>query len=240
MILQKDKYSFANYAIYVVACSVMGEGKIENQDSVEIRKMNNGLIVAVADGLGSASYSKEGSQQAVKIVADLLIADDFTNFPEKLVKQWKEKLEGNIYQYDTTIKFIYLKDDKVVVGGIGDGWIALKGKNEVESFTVKSEFSNQTDSILSIDIKNKFWFKQLKLEEYNSMIIATDGFSEDINKESGYEFLKQVEEEIIRDINGFSMDLDNTISNWPVETNKDDKTVVFIVIRKNSKEGVYE
>lgn len=65
-------------------------------------------------------------------------------------------------------------------------------------------------------------------------------FLRDIDKESSYEFLKQVEEEIIRDINGFSMDLDNTISNWPVETNKDDKTVVFIVIRRNSKEGIYE
>ena len=72
MILQKDKYSFTNYAIYVVACSVMGKGKIENQDSVEIRKMNNGLIVAVADGLGSASYSKEGSECAVKVVSELL------------------------------------------------------------------------------------------------------------------------------------------------------------------------
>ena len=231
MILQKDNHSFANYEISVVACSVMGKGKIENQDSVEIRKTNNGLIVVVADGLGSASYSKEGSERAVKVVADLLSSNDLSNFPEKLIKLWKEKLEGNIYQYDTTVKFIYLNIDKVYVGGIGDGWIALKCENDVESFTVKSEFSNQTDSILSMDLKNKFWIKELKLEDYYSMLISTDGFSEDIDKENSYEFLTQVETEIKSDINSFSVDLDNTLSNWPVETNKDDKTVVFIVIK---------
>lgn len=237
MILQKEKYSFTNYAIYVVACSVMGKGKIENQDSVEIRKMNNGLIVAVADGLGSASYSKEGSECAVKVVAELLSREDLANLSEKIFKLWREKLEGNIYQYDTTIKFIYINAGKLYVGGVGDGWIALKGKNDVESFTVKNEFSNQTDSLLSIDLRNKFWIRELKLEDYYSMLIATDGFSEDIDKENGYEFLKQVEAEIKNDIDGFTVDLDNTLSNWPVETNKDDKTVVFIVI---SKEGIYE
>lgn len=230
MILLRDKYLYEKNIISVVACSVMGKGKIENQDSVEIKKISNGLIVAVADGLGSAAYSKEGSERAVKILVELLYGNNFTNLPEKLIKEWKEKFEGNINQYDTTIKFVYINSKRIYIGGIGDGWIALKGKNNVESFTEKSEFSNQTDSILSIDLKTKFWIKELKLEEYSSILISTDGFSEDIDKENSFEFLKQVEAEITNDINNFSIDLDNSLSNWPVETNKDDKTVVFIVI----------
>ena len=64
------------------------------------------------------------------------------------------------------------------------------------------------------------------------MIIATDGFSEDINKEDSFEFLKQAENEIKEDIGIFATDLEETLSNWPVQTNRDDKTVVFVVLTK--------
>ena len=49
----------------IISCSVMGEGKIENQDSFEIYHDENQIIVVVADGLGSAIYSKEGSSKIV-------------------------------------------------------------------------------------------------------------------------------------------------------------------------------
>ena len=59
MIISKDKYILKNCVAHIVGCSVMGSGKIENQDSIEIRQTNDSLIVVVADGLGSAAYSKE-------------------------------------------------------------------------------------------------------------------------------------------------------------------------------------
>lgn len=232
MIISKDKYILKNCVAHIVGCSVMGSGKIENQDSVEVRQTNDSLIIVVADGLGSAAYSKEGSEKAVKITADILTQKCYENLPEKILSLWKENLQGNINQYDTTIKFIQITNEKIIVGGVGDGWIALKNNNDIKSFVVENSFSNQTDSILSIGLDKKFWIEEFDLKEYDTMMIATDGFSEDINKEDTFEFLKQAENEIKEDIEIFATDLEETLSNWPVQTNRDDKTVVFVVLTK--------
>ncbi len=232
MIISKDKYILKNCVAYIVGCSVMGNGKIENQDSVEIRQTNDSLIIVVADGLGSAAYSKEGSEKAVKITSDILAQKNYENLSEKILSLWKENLQGHINQYDTTIKFIQITNEKIIVGGVGDGWIALKNNNNVKSFVVENSFSNQTDSILSIGLDKKFWLEEFDSKEYDTMIIATDGFSEDINKEDAFEFLKQTENEIKEDIGIFATDLEETLSNWPVQTNRDDKTVVFVVLTK--------
>lgn len=232
MIISKDKYILKNCVAHIVGCSVMGSGKIENQDSIEIRQTNDSLIVVVADGLGSAAYSKEGSEKAVKITADILTQKCYENLSEKILSLWKENLQGNLNQYDTTIKFIQITNEKIIVGGVGDGWIALKNNNDIKSFVVENSFSNQTDSILSIGLDKKFWTEGFDSKEYDTMIIATDGFSEDINKEDAFEFLKQAENEIKEDIGIFATDLEETLSNWPVQTNRDDKTVVFVVLTK--------
>lgn len=232
MIISKDKYILKNCVAHIVGCSVMGSGKIENQDSIEIRQTNDSLIVVVADGLGSAAYSKEGSEKAVKITADILTQKCYENLSEKILSLWKENLQGNLNQYDTTIKFIQITNENIIVGGVGDGWIALKNNNNIKSFVVENSFSNQTDSILSIGLDKKFWTEEFDSKEYDTMIIATDGFSEDINKEDSFEFLKQAENEIKKDIEIFATDLEETLSNWPVQTNRDDKTVVFVVLTK--------
>lgn len=237
MIIAQDKIVLKDCIVHVIGCTVMGKGKIENQDSVEIRQVENGLIIAVADGLGSAAYSKEGSEKAVKITADILSENNLENFAERLLSLWKNGLQGNINQYDTTIKFIYVKASKIMVGGIGDGWIALKNQNGLESCVAASEFSNQTDSILSTNLKDKFWVKEFNVNDVSSMVIATDGFSEDIDKENGFQFLSQVENEMREKNKAFAYELDNTLRNWPVETNKDDKTVVFVVL---TKENIHE
>lgn len=232
MIISKDKYILKNCIAHIVGCSVMGNGKIENQDSVEIRQTNNSLIIVVADGLGSAAYSKEGSEKAAKITADILALKNYENLSEKILTLWKKNLQGHINQYDTTIKFIQITNGKIIVGGVGDGWIALKNNNDVKSFVVENSFSNQTDSILSIGLDKKFWIQEFNSNEYDTMIIATDGFSEDINKEQSFEFLKQAENEIKANIENFATDLEETLINWPVQTNRDDKTVVFVVLTK--------
>jgi len=230
--ISKNKFILKDFTASVVGCSVMGIGKIENQDSVEIRKTEDKLIIVVADGLGSASYSKEGAEKAVKVTADLLEKNSYENFSERLLDLWKENLQGNLNQYDTTIKFICINSTQIVVGGIGDGWIALRNENEIKSYVSNGEFSNQTDTILSTDLKNKFWINKFNINEYSTMIIATDGFSEDINKEDGFEFLKQAENEIKINIGKFADDLEKTLCNWPVQTNRDDKTVVFVLLTK--------
>jgi serine/threonine protein phosphatase PrpC len=232
MVSKEDNIQIKGFQMKLVTGTVMGKGKIENQDSISVSS-NNDLVVIVADGLGSASYSKEGSNRIVQIAPNLIRENNFEQLPNKLLTEWKIKLEGNINQYDTTFKFVYIKPNKTYVGGIGDGWIALINNKNFVSYKAENTFSNQTDSILSFDLKNKFWIKEFETKDVSSILISTDGFSEDI--ENGDEFLKQVEEEIKNNQHAFTEDLDNTLENWPVETNKDDKTVAFIVINQEDK-----
>ena len=54
------EFVVGEYKYNVVGISVIGKKKIENQDSFLISADNVSLNIVVADGLGSAPFSKEG------------------------------------------------------------------------------------------------------------------------------------------------------------------------------------
>ena len=71
----------------------MGEGKIENQDSMKICHDENQIIIVVADGLGSAIYSKEGSSKIVSIATRFLSErHDLSNIAFDIQTEWKSCL----------------------------------------------------------------------------------------------------------------------------------------------------
>lgn len=229
MDFRKETVKIGDQTYSVIACSVMGGGKIENQDSYEIYYDDNQLIVAVADGLGSAVYSKEGSSKIVKLLIDVLKEEvEDPRIPFELLQRWKIAVNGNLNLYDTTIKFVWIKNGLIKYGGVGDGWITINTKSELISLCASNTFSNQTDSILSFDLKSKFINKETEVKHVLNLLISTDGFSEDIEKKNGKALLDDIYEQINRDSVSFEKDIVSTLENWPVESNKDDKTVVFI------------
>lgn len=222
--------SIANQKYTIVACSIMGNGKIENQDSYNIYKDDNQIIITVADGLGSAIFSKEGSNKMADICSDLLITEQIDDeFSSKLFKRWKNSLSGKLELYDTTIKFIKITKEDIFLGGIGDGWIAMLSDDTIVSKESNNLFSNQTDSILSFDLRKKFFIEKFSNINNLAITIATDGFSEDIDKSNIKSFLIDIERDIKNNVGVFMDELANTLKNWPVTSNKDDKTVILIV-----------
>ena len=216
----------------VVAYSVMGGGKLENQDSFNVYADGSQLIVVVADGLGSATFSKEGSSKIVDITTKILSADtNDESIALTILKEWKSAVGGNLNLYDTTVKFVKIKDEEITYGGIGDGWIAINLNGEFISLCADNIFSNQTDSILSFNLKDKFLIKRNK-KPIKNLLISTDGFSEDMDKENGNKFLDDVYLQIREQPNIFFEELKKTLEHWPVESNRDDKTVVFIQERR--------
>lgn len=115
----KAKYS-------ILAFSEMGFGKLENQDSYEIYSDEDQIIITLADGLGSATFSKEGSSKIVSILTKLIKENtDDESLPITLLREWKNAVKGNLNLYDTTVKFIHIKNETIRYGGVGDGWIAI-------------------------------------------------------------------------------------------------------------------
>lgn len=238
MIFETKKLKLSSKNIFVYAFSVMGEGKIENQDSFKIYSDENQVIIVVADGLGSAAYSKEGSQRITEVAIEILSnTDDFNGVYLNILNEWKKELEGNINQYDTTLKFLKIKNDMIVYGGVGDGWISIKSDKGLVLVNMVAEntFSNQTDSILSFNLKEKFSVNKYELSDSLVGLVSTDGFSEDIDKNNSFGLLDGIDKELANNEGFFIEDTKNTLLNWPVETNRDDKTVVIFKIEEGEQ-----
>lgn len=234
MISEEKKYRIADYNTSVFAFSEIGKGKVENQDSFQLYFDGVQLIVVVADGLGSAAFSKEGSKKIVAVAIDILShTDSYENVASEILKSWRTGIEGNLNQYDTTLKFVKITKNKVIYGGVGDGWIAFSTPDGLISLTADNSFSNQTDSILSFDLNRKFVIEETCLATIRVGLISTDGFSEDMDTDNARQMLNEIEEELSVNENAFINEMKQTLENWPVETNRDDKTVVFI---KSAKE----
>lgn len=213
-----------NYVI--VANSQIGKDKIENQDSYKIHIDKNCIICCIADGLGSVPFSKEGSSVLVEIGCELLLHDVSEDFSEKIRKEWKERIKGNYELYDSTFKFIKITNNHIIYGGIGDGWIAFENDKSYINETVDHEFANHTDTIMSIGMKERFVIKTIK-NKMNVGLLATDGFSEDIDKSTN-DFVLDVAASIENNPDDFIKELEELMKNWPVKSNKDDKTIVII------------
>ena len=216
--LNNDKY-------IILANSVIGKKKIENQDSYKIYHDDSSIIICVSDGLGSAKFSKEGSSKAVELGIEFLKNESFNigDFKNK----WKEMIGHNYEFYDTTFKFIKITNDYVMYGGIGDGWISFINEGLFISELAEHQFANQTDTLLNIGIGGKFINKTID-NKLGIALIATDGFSEDIEK-SNSGFLTDMYESLLNEPNVVNNDLEELMNDWPVKTNADDKTVIFVV-----------
>ena len=222
---------FINHIEYIiVGCSVKGNDKFQNQDFWHVLQGGNSIVVSLADGLGSSVFSKEGAELAVKIMsqtiensADLdIVADEF-------LSQWKNEIKSNYNLYDTTIRFIKVTEHYIYYGGIGDGWTGIKYDNRYVHERFDHVFSNQTDSILTLGFKEKFKINYLFTNNIQVVLLATDGFSEDIDEGLQNDLLDKFAEWVKQDVDSFIENLGDYLSNWPISSNTDDKTVILII-----------
>lgn len=213
----------------VIAHSVIGIGKTENQDSFMVYSNPENLIVVVCDGLGSAPFSRKGAEKACSIAIECLRERKDENIQSEIFHRWKDAVGGKPLLYDTTLKFIRIDKSDITIGGVGDGWIVLSKDGEEPSiYSQDHVFSNQTDSLMTFDLKEKFWMKTVSADFCDFLLISTDGFSEDMEASDISPFVTDTCGSIDKDHEEFEEELKNTLSNWPIKTNADDKTVVMI------------
>ncbi len=222
------KVKFGNAEYTVLGCSVKGKGKECNQDSFLVDADEERIFCLLADGLGSSINSEIGAEAICKVAKQIIEEQGITQeFPYALKKRWANELQVKPISCNTTFKFIVVEKDEIVFGGIGDGWIigiVDGGFFEYKSF---NSFSNQTDSMMSVGYEDRFKIVRKPYKNIQALSLATDGFSEDI--EGGHEegFIRDCLSEIHGDAENFLNDLENMISNWPIKTNQDDKTIIL-------------
>jgi serine/threonine protein phosphatase PrpC len=230
MVKTYEQFVSEPFSYSQIGFSVKGQGKEENQDRFQFFHNDECVIAVVADGLGSAIYSSHGAELICKITIDILRqTEPVSGIAIKIRNKWLENLRHKPAACDTTLKFVKVEREKAVVGGIGDGWIAFLSGEEYISIVTENSFANQTDTIMSSDLTSKFLVKEINLnDECGLFLIATDGFSEDIDKSQGQQFLKNIDASLKADAHDFCSKLEKTLNNWPVKTSADDKTVVLL------------
>lgn len=183
----------------VVGASVQGTSHMKMalpcQDAHAYRGINDSVIlVAVADGLGSAVYAQAGSQLAVAgAIAYLeqelyetmpqdeaawlqLIRDSFLSACARL-KEEAEKNQTELRDYSTTLVLAILTSDWLVIGHIGDGAaVALfdDGSLVLTSPPQNDEYANVTFPLTMLDMEQVAEFKATPVK-VKALALMSDG-----------------------------------------------------------------
>lgn len=217
-----------NHSFEIIGDSIDGSTDKVNQDSFGFYHDDECLIVAVADGLGSAPLSQIGSECIVETVMEVLSDPDPGDIWRQISEKWKSSIEGPLDQYDTTCKFICIRNGKATVGSIGDGWIGMLHTNGYQELENSNVFTNITESICSPKLMDRTYTGECDLDDIISFGISTDGFSEDFDRESRFEFLHDVCDDMSGDLRATRDAIRTALKNWPVKSNKDDKTLILV------------
>ena len=216
---------------------IKGPKKEKLQDALGIVNQKDFGILIVADGLGSAKYSEYGANKAIVAV-------------EKAVVQWRKlKKKDNkvliqlIHFYWnlligdsdferkdclTTCLFAYIDklEKKIILGQLGDGLLFFESKGETV-FLKSSEDFNYTKSLGNSKSYDDWNIKSFSYDVNSfTLLIATDGISEDLVENRENEFAETVIQKMLKlKINKRNNTLKQLLEDWPTKFHTDDKTI---------------
>lgn len=165
------------------------------QDSFFILRdlKNEFLCVAVADGAGSASLSDLGAEVVTRKVCnflnkkfDLFYESDPFKVKASIIHALRttlgkvaKKNKVVIRDLASTLLFVSVKKDKIIVGHLGDGIILYDKAYEIKvlSEPENGEFINQTYFVTSGHYKHHLRLYKGKLDDISAFYLMTDGVS---------------------------------------------------------------
>lgn len=212
------------------------KNNIPNQDSYIVKKYIWGIVGVVCDGLGSKKYSHIGSSALVKSIIQASKIFDFDKdiklFEPLLRSLWKININPyNTDETSTTLLFSIVKNSKIYIGRVGDGAIAVFGKNSLLIEEDKDSFTNYTTPFGRETLID---WKIYDESEVENIVICSDGISEDIHKEKILDFFQNYIENY-KKISSIkrNYEIREWLKNWPVKGHSDDKTIVALIKARN-------
>lgn len=225
------------------AASVIGashaEDSLPNQDAYIVKAYAFGVVLAVADGLGSKPLSHIGSKAACESVGEA--ARIWAKRPgapvELFIRLIHSLWEMRIAPYSksdcgTTCLFVVLfRTGRFVCGQLGDGLIGFRAGGEFRMVADRGDddFLNETQSMHTVrSFADWTWIDREAGEDELAVVLATDGVSEDLVPEKRDAFLSHLEGLIARqpDSRRRCAAVRRLLADWPAKHSFDDKTVV--------------
>lgn len=265
---QRLSNEFANtYGIRCQGSSHVRDNNKPCQDSFKTMSEDEVVIMALADGHGSAAYdlSEFGSKIAVEAAIDELKSIYEQNcqskynlfsalkndFPKKIVREWKERVEKDISErdknfdllnknslykrYGTTLMFSMITKEEIYVGQLGDGNISIVDEsNNVETPIPDTDdlIANETYSMTSSGVLSLWRIYKNSITEDSMVIMSSDGLYNSF--EDDEEFYK-FQRSLYKNIKEFGLDkVAETLPEWIKNASEngsgDDITMLFSVI----------
>lgn len=184
-------------------------------------------MAAVADGVSSCKRSDVGAKLICEAVRDTLIMNQssceesqFANwvesfeFRKQVISRWVEKIKQDnseykineeglskeqLLLYGSTLMYVVVTENKYILGLIGDGQIILFNDDDyimLRKHGIK-ESSVTTSVVDSNSIEESFICGSYPREEYNGVLISTDGIYDYLQKDTFYIYAKQLKQRFI-------------------------------------------
>lgn len=221
------------------------KAKVPNQDAVYRKKHKFGLLMAVADGVGSHRYSQFGSKAAVRAAAETFYLFETGQIPrtditKTIFEQFQRKIPNKyMSQASTTCMFAYLSNKSgLYLGQVGDGLCCVKINDQMIQLKEKGGgFGNLVRPLNPEKESPKWKTKHFHVQESDTIqiFLSTDGISGDVisGKEENClaHFVSLVENKC-----KWTSDyqVKSCLKNWDAPTGGDDKTAAVYIRRPHT------
>ena len=222
-----------------LSVSVIGPGHLlngqANQDSVLVKRVPNGWLAVVCDGMGSKPHSDIGSRQACRAAFEVIKTVDFNIESKSLIKRiyqhWLDSL-GDIKASDavTTCLIAWVSDEgELRTFQLGDGLILTSQQTAEHSDT--NDFGNITTGLGKSKQFSDWQITKQKLSVGDVIALMTDGISEDLHQGMELDFAHSIIESTKgKSIRQAKAWLKNEFRNWGTPNHTDDKTLALLVL----------
>lgn len=209
----------------------------QNQDSIKFEQINDETwYLALADGVSTAKYAKDGAIAAILTVREISEAlynkkysiDDVDSLKVAFVRLWKSRLKREWNKYASTINFIIFVNSEVLIGQIGDGLMVVNIDGKEEVFTDTEEFyTSQTYALGEVVRKKSFMLEVRHVDKSMFTYMTSDGIGKEIAEQSRNELGKYLFTMLNNSKELIEEELNHWIKDLEVK-NGDDKSIGVI------------
>ena len=223
--------------------SVKGSYHSINQDFFIAKKIENGFVVALSDGLGSKKTSQIGSkaicesivEEAVELKQSLADISP-SEFIFNVHRRWIEKvLPYTVEECYATILTLVFYSRRLLAVRLGDGFIGFWTNDGVHVLFDKKEnyFANETDCLTESYNIDQFEFVEYEVSELNGGVMCSDGIAiGEMNDNDLKSFTKDfIEGYNTMNVDDINKDIESWVKDWQ---GIDDKTLAYFISEVNN------
>lgn len=167
------------------------KARAENQDVILIRKNSQFCFYALADGVSSRSFSKEGAQIACETAAELFMRPDrlLLNYEKNKavclllseilynIKNSDTKKSTDIKEYASTLMFALVdkKTQLVYLMNLGDGICLATLEEKIFELSCTDEQAHGCYVTTTENVADYVFFDEFDAYKYDSFVLMSDG-----------------------------------------------------------------